>query len=751
MHGLQKISLIVSLLVAIIVLAGPSGTRAQPVEDTAHGTDAALAEAGWGEMTPEQREQAIEYSNTKYTLYFVSVGYGILVLLFILFTGFSNKIRDWAKAIGKKRFFVLALYLLFFLVVTTALSLPLDFYSGYLLEHKYELSNQTVGGWVWDQAKTFIITWIILIIVVGIMYVLIRKYPRGWWAWFGIGSIPFVVFFVVIAPVVLMPMFYTYTPLEESPLRERIINLAAEEGIEDADIFEMDASKNTKKLNAMVTGLGDTKRIILYDNMLQQMEDDEILFVVGHEMGHYIMHHVWIAVFISAVCIFIFCFLTNLMIRRVIKKYSHRFGFSRLSDFASFPLVMVFISVFMFLFSPITNGISRHFEHQADIFGMERTGDGDAAARAFEKLAAANLSNPNPSAFIEFWLYGHPKLSDRVRFVRSYQPESARTDPLRFPGERHLRNVRQLTFGGQNAGACFSPDGTRLIFQATRDTFACDQIFMMNTADQAIKLVSSGRGVTSCPFFAPDGGRIVFNSTHLGGEDCPPKLSDEQGYVQSICPDYDVFSLGSDGSDPVCLTDTPGYDAEAAYSPDGQSIVFTSVRDGDLELYLMDPEGKNVRRLTHDIGYDGGAFFSPDGARIVYRAFHPGEPKEIAAYQDLLTDNLVRLSHVEIFVMDIDGSNRRQITGNGASNLCPVFHPNGRQIIFTSNMNDPDGHNFDLYLVNDDGTGLERVTYDATFDAFPMFSPDGAKLVFASSRNSRAPDEINLFFADWVE
>jgi Tol biopolymer transport system component len=481
------------------------------------------------------------------------------------------------------------------------------------------------------------------------------------------------------------------------------------------------------------------------------MNEDEILFVVGHEMGHYLLHHVWILVFVISASILVFCFLTSLLVRRMIDRFAARFGFARLSDLASFPLVFLFISLFGFLFSPVTNGVWRHFEHEADVYAMDHTRDGDAAARAFEKLAAANLSNPNPSAFIEFWLYDHPTLADRVNFVRSYSTPGAQTDSLHVPGERHLKNIRQLTFGGENAEAYFYADGRKLILQSTRDTFPCDQIFTMNIDGSNVRLVSRGKGVTTCSFFAPDGGRIIYSSTHLGADSCPPKPSYEQGYVWALYPHYDVFSAKPDGNDPVRLTDTPGYDAEAVFSPDGSLILFTSVRDGDLELYVMDPQGNNVRRLTQQIGYDGGAFFSPDNRRIVYRAHHPETPEDIADYQALLKQNLVRPSQMELFVMDADGSNRRQVTKNGAANFCPYFHPDGRRIIFASNMEDPHGHNFELYLINDDGTGLERVTYNDTFDAFPMFSRDGTKLVFASNRNNTSPRETNIFLADWVE
>lgn len=746
---LRKIFCFGVLMFMAAGVTAPAVVWGQAAEESALATE--KAEAGWGQMTPEDRERAIQYSDTKNVLYFVGVGYGIIVLLVILFTGFSARMRNWAMALGKKKFLGLVVYLLLFLLVLTILELPLGFYSGYILEHEYELSNQAAGGWLWDEAKSLFLVWVFSIIFVGLLYLLIRKYPRGWWAWYGIGSIPVVAFLMIIVPIVVMPMFYTITPMEDSPLKSRVLNLAAEGGIENPEIFVMDASKDTKKLNAMVTGLGETKRIIFYDNTLAQMADDEILFIVAHEMAHYLLHHIWIAVFIAAASIFLFCFLTSLMILPIIRRFSGRFGFSRLSDFASFPLIMVFISVFSFLFSPITSGVWRHFEHQADIFGMDKTGNGDAAARAFEKLTAANLSNPNPSAFIEFWLYDHPKLADRVQFVRSYQPESVRADPLHLPGERHLKNIRQLTFCGQNAEAYFSADGTRLIFQSTRDTVACDRIFTMNTAGEDVRLISTGRGVTTCSFYAPDGERIIYSSTHLGSADCPPQPSYEQGYVWPLYADYDIFSANPDGSDVVRLTDAPGYDAEAVYAPDGGSILFTSARDGDLELYVTDPAGGNVRRLTHQIGYDGGAFFSPNGARIVYHAWHPQEPEEIAGYQQLLADNQVHPSQLEIFIMDAGGSNRHPVTRNGAANFCPYFHPDDRRIIFASNMDDPEGHNFELYLINDDGTGLERITYNDTFDAFPMFSRDGTRLVFVSNRNTQTPYETNIFIADWVE
>lgn len=329
----------------------------------------------------------------------------------------------------------------------------------------------------------------------------------------------------------------------------------------------------------------------------------------------------------------------------------------------------------------------------------------------------------------------------------------ARDDALRHPEERHLRNIRQLTFGGENAEGYFSADDRWLIFQSTRPPFECDQIFALSldTPGAEPRLVSTGRGVTTCGYVFPSGDRILFSSTHESRAECPPRPDYSRGYVWALHPEYEIYTAGPDGSDLRRLTTSPRYDAEATISRDGRRIVFTSLRDGDLELYAMDADGSNVRRLTHSPGYDGGAFFSYDGTRIVYRAHHPTTPEALADYRALLERDLVRPTTLEIFVMSADGSDPRPITSNGAANFAPYFFPDGRRIIFASNLHDPSGRNFDLYAVNVDGSGLERITYDETFDSFPMFNSDGTKLVWASNRNASRPGETNLFLAEWVE
>ena len=318
------------------------------------------------------------------------------------------------------------------------------------------------------------------------------------------------------------------------------------------------------------------------------------------------------------------------------------------------------------------------------------------------------------------------------------------------PDEKHLKNIKQLTFGGENAEAYFSVDGKQLIFQSTRDGRECDQIYTMNVDGSNVRMISTGEGRTTCAYFLPNGKRTLYSSTHLGGKACPPRPDYSKGYVWAIYPEFDIFTTRADGSDLKRLTNTPGYDAETTISRKGK-LVFTSTRDGDLDIYTMDANGRNVRRLTNEHGYDGGPFWSNDGNQIVYRAHHPQEQKEKDDYTALLKQSLIRPTKLDIWVMSADGSNKRQVTNNGKANFAPFFFPDGKRIIFSSNMDDPKGRNFDLYKIDVDGSGLERITTNDTFDGFPMFSPDGKKLVFASNRNSAARGDTNIFIADWVE
>jgi Tol biopolymer transport system component len=341
-----------------------------------------------------------------------------------------------------------------------------------------------------------------------------------------------------------------------------------------------------------------------------------------------------------------------------------------------------------------------------------------------------------------------------IGFVSASQPPAPGGPPAGPVGgpsgpEPHLANIRQLTSGGENAEAYFSPDGKQLIFQSTRDGAGCDQQYVMNVDGSGLRRLSSGAGRTTCGYFYPDAKSVLYASTYLGGAPCPPRPSYERGYVWPVYDSYDIFRSAPDGSNLTRLTSTPGYDAEATIGPDGR-IVFTSVRDGDMEIYSMNGDGSDVRRLTNRPGPDGGPFFSRDGASIVFRGRPLTAGPELDDYHALLKQGLWRPTSLEIFVMNRDGSNLRQVTRNGAANFAPYFTPDGRRIIFASNQHNPRGRDFDLFLIGVDGGGLERITHNDTFDGFPMFSPDGTKLVFASNRFAKTAGDTNVFIADWV-
>jgi Tol biopolymer transport system component len=312
-----------------------------------------------------------------------------------------------------------------------------------------------------------------------------------------------------------------------------------------------------------------------------------------------------------------------------------------------------------------------------------------------------------------------------------------------------LTNIRQLTFGGQNAEAYWSPDGKRLIFQSTRDGGQCDQIYTMNADGSGVRLVSTGKGVTTCGYFLPDGKHIVYASTHERSPECPARPDRSKGYVWAVHPGYDIYVAREDGSELRRLTDAEGYDAEATVHRKTNKIVFTSKSSGDLDLWSMNMDGSGKQRLTTSYGYDGGAFFSPDGSRLVWRANHPANPEQRARYQELLDQDLTAPMKMELFLGNADGTDARQITNFGCASFAPQFTPDGRQIIFSSNKNKCDSREFDLFLIDLDGGNLRQVTSFGGFTSFPEFSPDGKKLVFASDREAKSPYEFNIFVADW--
>ncbi len=331
---------------------------------------------------------------------------------------------------------------------------------------------------------------------------------------------------------------------------------------------------------------------------------------------------------------------------------------------------------------------------------------------------------------------------------------------LSSKNEKHLKNIRRLTFGGNNAEAYWSPNSKSLTFQSDFKQWGvqCDQIFHLDIkkaerdSTYHPKMISTRFGRTTCSYFMPNGKDILYASTHLGGHACPaPPPADSKKYLWPLYPDFDIFIANKKGKILKQLTHETGYDAEATISPDGKKIVFTSDRSGDLELYIMDIDGSNVRQITHALGYDGGAFFSPDSKRLVFRASRPTSEEDVKEYKDNLVKHLVAPTSMEIFTVNIDGTNLKQVTQLGKANWAPFFHPNGKKILFASNHHSKRGYDFQLYMINDDGTGLEQITTESIFNAFPMFSPDGKKLVWSSNRDNWGTRDTNLFLADWID
>lgn len=333
------------------------------------------------------------------------------------------------------------------------------------------------------------------------------------------------------------------------------------------------------------------------------------------------------------------------------------------------------------------------------------------------------------------------------------------TNHLIYPEEKHFKDLRQITFGGDNAEAYWSFDDKQIVFQSNNNNWGvqCDQMFLMQ-ADETLDslnappMLSTGKGRTTCAYFLPDNKHIVYASTHLGDEECPEApLRKEGKYVWPIYSTYDIFVADLEGNIVKQLTNEKGYDAEATVSPKGDKIVFTSDRSGDLELYTMNIDGTDVKQITNELGYDGGAFFSPDGTKLIFRSSRPKTEEEIKEYKDLLAEGLVMPTDMELYICNADGSDLRQLTNLGGANWSPFFHPSGEKVLFSSNFEAERGFPFNLYMIDLDGKNLTRITHSDTFDAFPVFSNDGTKLIFSSNRFNGGGRDTNLFIAEWED
>lgn len=332
------------------------------------------------------------------------------------------------------------------------------------------------------------------------------------------------------------------------------------------------------------------------------------------------------------------------------------------------------------------------------------------------------------------------------------QEKSSGKNDVLYPEEKYFKNLRQLTFGGDNAEAYFSFDDKKVSFQVTNPQWnaTCDQIFFSDLEDFNPKMVSTGYGRTTCSYFLPGDSTILYASTHESSKECPPKPAPrpDHKYVWAVYESFDIYIADLTGDIKKKLTDTKGYDAEATLSPAGDKIVFTSLRNGDLDLYTMNIDGSDVKQVTNELGYDGGAFFSPDGKRLIFRASRPKTEEAVKTYKDLLAQGLVMPTEMELYSCNTDGTDLKQVTHLGGANWAPYFSPDGKKVIFSSNHVQK-GYHFNLWMCDLDGKNLEQVTFDPVFDAFPVFSRDGKRLIFSSNRNNGGGHDTNLFIAEW--
>ncbi|SYZ74632.1 putative Uncharacterized metalloprotease YhfN [Candidatus Zixiibacteriota bacterium] len=425
-------------LIASVTIFGADSTLISGNEPLAPATDS-LSAAATATISPdsasnfvypipaERKAKLIAYSRFNNIWRFAGFLISVAVFLIVLYTGLSGKFRDWAGKISRRKFFVYLFYFLFLSIALFLLNFIPDYYRNFIVEHQYGFSNQTFGEWLGDNLKSLAISFIFGFFVILVLYWLINRF-RKWWLYFAIGAIPFMVFVIIIWPVLISPMFNKYEPIKNIELRNQMVALAEKAGIHNPDVYEVNASKQSSKVNAYFTGMFGTKRIVLYDTAINNFTIDELKFIMGHEIGHFVMGHIWYGLILAILLVGLAGYLANKILPRIIRKNSRRFGFDRVGDMASFPLLMLFITVFMFFAQPITNGASRIMEYQSDKFGLEISGvTGDEAATAFDKLSVFNLSDPKPPALIEFWFYDHPALQKRMDRVRNLYDQMKKT------------------------------------------------------------------------------------------------------------------------------------------------------------------------------------------------------------------------------------------------------------------------------------------------------------------------------------
>jgi len=371
-------------------------------------------------FTPQNRA----YSSTRSALGFVEPFYQILVAVFLLFSGLSARMRDIAYDLVQRRYLRVLVYVAMFSAVAFVLGLPLAWAGDFALEHRYGLSNQSLGGWFGDQGKGLLIQFVFLgvIPIVALGYRRIELNPRRWWLWFAGYSAPLITAMILIQPLVIEPAFNKFTPLQDLHLRDRILALVARADIPAGRVDQVNKSVQTNKYNAYVSGIGASQHIVLWDTTLRGMDENEILFVTGNEIGHYKLGHIWKGIAFLSLLSVAFSFFTWFIAGWLVRRFGASWGFTELHDIASLPMLGVVLNTVVFLCSPPFNAYSRGIEHESDIYALEITHDNDAEARAFIKMGTQNRSNPEPSAFVKWMQFTHPPLIERVRFAIEYHP-----------------------------------------------------------------------------------------------------------------------------------------------------------------------------------------------------------------------------------------------------------------------------------------------------------------------------------------
>ena len=417
----MRITLLISLFI-LISAVGLSAQEAKPGSESTSNTASLAQQSNQPVPVPVMTEKAARYYQSGIVLWFVNTIWALLIPGLFLFTGFSARIRDWAKKLGRKWFFVIVFYFIIFSVLNFIIDFPLSYYQDFSREHAYDLSNQTFSKWFGDSLKELMVGLILGSLFLWVPYLLLKKSPKRWWLYTSILFIPFLVVIMLIAPIWIDPLFNDFGPMKNKELEKKILTLADKAGIQGSRVYEVNKSVDTKTVNAYVTGFGDTKRIVLWDTTLAKLNDQEVLIVMGHEMGHYVLGHVWQGILFFSLLVLITLYVAYKTAGFLIARYKNRFGFDQLSDIASLPLILLLISAFGLIITPIGFTFSRYQEHEADRFGLEAVQDNHAAAMAFVKLQQENLSNPRPGWLSKLWRSSHPPLGERIDFSNKYHP-----------------------------------------------------------------------------------------------------------------------------------------------------------------------------------------------------------------------------------------------------------------------------------------------------------------------------------------